>query len=281
MTTSLETLSRFASFDGEQGFYAHASAACASTMRFGVYVPASAQKKPAPVVFYLAGLTCNEETYAHKAGGQRLACELGLIVVTPDTSPRQTRYPGDDASWDFGVGAGFYIDATEAPWAGSYRMFSYVTEELPRLIGEAFPADLSRVGIMGHSMGGHGALVCALKSPGRYKSVSAFAPICAPTQCPWGEKAFTNYLGSDRETWKAWDAAELVRARRFDGELLVDQGTDDKFLTRELKPELLETACKSAGQPLSLSRREGFDHSYYFISTYLETHLRHHARALC
>ncbi|MDB4930343.1 MAG: S-formylglutathione hydrolase [Myxococcaceae bacterium] len=269
-------------FDGVQGFYEHASASVGGTMRFAVYLPPQARKgEKVPAVYYLAGLTCTEETFAAKAGAQRVAAELGIALVTCDTSPRHVRYPGDDASWDFGQGAGFYVDATEAPWAESYRMYSYVTRDLREVVEGGFPIDGARRAIMGHSMGGHGALVIALREAGAYRSVSALAPIVGPSAVPWGEKAFSGYLGSDRAAWSEYDAVALVkRGERFDGELLIDQGTADKFLDGQLQPERLAEACAAAGQPLSLRMRDGYDHSYYFIATVVEEHLRHHAKAL-
>ncbi|MBK7402008.1 MAG: S-formylglutathione hydrolase [Myxococcales bacterium] len=266
-------------FGGVQGFYEHDSAACAGPMRFGVFVPAGAKR--AAVLTYLAGLTCTEETFVQKAGAQRIAAELGLVLVTPDTSPRAARFPGDDAAWDFGVAAGFYLDATAEPWASAYRMFTHVTAELPDLIEANFPVDGGRAGVFGHSMGGHGALVAALRAPARFRSVSAFAPIAAPTECPWGEKAFGGYLGQDRAAWRAWDATALVESgRRFPGKVLVDQGTSDKFLVEQLKPERLEQACRAADLPHEIRRHEGYDHSYFFIATFVEDHLRHHAAVL-
>jgi S-formylglutathione hydrolase len=278
--TELETLSEHASFGGTQGFYKHASTSCAGPMRFGVYTPPQARTGPCPVVFFLAGLTCTDETFAMKAGAQRVAAELGLVLVTPDTSPRAARFVGDDASWDFGQGAGFYVDATESPWSGAYRMFTYVTEELPALVAEHFEVDASRQGVFGHSMGGHGALVIGLRCADRFRSVSALAPISSPTRCPWGQKAFAGYLGEAREAWCAYDACELLATRRAASPILVDQGTLDKFLARELKPELLEEACALHGQPLTLFHRDGYDHSYYFVASFVEDHLRHHAREL-
>jgi S-formylglutathione hydrolase len=266
-------------FGGVQGFYEHESAAGAGPMRFGVYLPPAAAAGRVPVVYYLAGLESNEETFATKGGGQRVAAALGLAIVTPDTSPRAARFPGDDESWDFGLGAGFYVDATEPPWSGAYRMHSYVTDELPSVVEAVFPVTGER-GIFGHSMGGHGALVAALRNPGLYRSVSALAPIVAPGQVPWGQKAFSRYLGPDRARWAEWDAVELLRTRRFDGKLLVDQGTADKFLERELRPELLREACAAAGQPLELRLHDGYDHGYYFVSTFVEDHLRHHAATI-
>ena len=267
---------------GVQGFYEHESASVGGPMRFAVYLPPAALKgERVPAVYFLAGLTCTEETFAAKAGAQRVAAELGVALVTCDTSPRHARYPGDDASWDFGQGAGFYVDATEAPWRESYRMYSYVTRDLREAVEAGFPVDRERRGVMGHSMGGHGALVMALREPGAWKSASALAPIVAPGAVPWGEKAFTGYLGSNRETWRSYDAVELVkRAAVFPGELLIDQGTTDRFLEAQLQPERFVEACAEAGQALSLRMRDGYDHSYYFIETFIEEHLRHHAKAL-
>jgi S-formylglutathione hydrolase len=276
----MQTRAEHIVFGGKQGFYEHDSALCKGPMRFAVFTPSRAQHGPVPVLYWLAGLTCNEETFVIKAGAQRVAEELGIALVTLDTSPRTQRYPGDDESWDFGLGAGFYVDATEAPWRESYRMRSYVTRELRALVEASFPVDGERRGIFGHSMGGHGALTIALDLPAEYRSCSAFAPIVAPSQVPWGQKALPRYLGEDRAAWARYDTVELLKTRTFPGELLVDQGTSDKFLERELKPELLEAACKTAGQSLRLRRHSGYDHSYYFIATFVEDHLRHHAKAL-
>jgi S-formylglutathione hydrolase len=280
LSYGFETLSEQRCFGGVQGFYRHESAACAGPMRFAVYQPPAAADGPVPVVTYLAGLTCTEETFVIKAGAQRMASELGLMVVAPDTSPRGVGYAGEDDDWDFGTGAGFYVDATAEPWSGAYRMYTYVTRELPAAMAAHFPADMARQGIFGHSMGGHGALTIHLKSPDVYRSVSAFAPICAPMRCPWGEKALGAYLGPDREAWRTYDATELVRAQPSGATLLVDQGTDDQFLKVQLKPGLLEEACAAAGQSLELRMRPGYDHSYYFIQTFMEDHLRHHAAVL-
>lgn len=251
-------------------------------MRFAVYTPPQATDGPVPVLYYLAGLTCTEETFMIKGGAQRYAAEHGLMLVAPDTSPRDANVPGEDDDWDFGTGAGFYVDATEEPWSRHYKMYSYVTQELPAIIEENFPASADARGVFGHSMGGHGALVCALKNPDFFRSVSAFAPVSAPTCVPWGEKAFAGYLGEDREAWKSYDASELVRESPFpDGRnILVDQGLSDQFLEEQLRPEALEEACAESGQPLTLNRREGYDHSYYMISTFMEDHIRHHAAAL-
>lgn len=268
-------------FGGVQGFYEHESTACAGPMRFSVYQPPAAlDGKVVPVVYYLAGLTCTEETFVIKAGAQRLCAQLGLCLVTCDTSPRTQRFDGDDKDWDFGQGAGFYLDAVQAPWSKAYRMQTYVTEELRTLVESSFPIRQNARGIMGHSMGGHGALTLALKRPDLYRSVSAFAPIVAPTQVPWGQKAFLGYLGEDRAAWAAHDAVELIKKRPFPGTLLIDQGSHDKFLDAQLKPELLAAACEASGQALELRMQPGYDHSYYCIATFVDDHLRHHARAL-
>ena len=280
---SLEKLAEHRSYGGSTAFYRHAATSTGCAMRFGVYTPPAAAKGPVPVIYYLAGLTCNEETFLIKAGAQRMASSLGLMLVAPDTSPRDVPLPGDRDSWDFGVGAGFYVDATEQPWASHYRMATYLTDELPALIAEHLPADMTRQGIFGHSMGGHGALTLALRHPERYRSVSAFAPIAAPMHCPWGEKAFTGYLGSDRSAWQRYDATALARVATPAARarpILIDQGLADPFLARELKPELFEAACRDAGLPLTLRRHDGYDHGYYFISTFVDDHLRHHAEQL-
>jgi S-formylglutathione hydrolase len=277
----METLSEQRVFGGVQGFYRHESAACGGPMKFGVYVPPLASSTTrCPVLYYLAGLTCTEETFAIKAGAQRLAADLGIVLVTMDTSPRSARYPGDDESWDFGLGAGFYVDATEAPWSATYRMETYAGIELPALVEGSFPIDAGARGIFGHSMGGHGALTLALRHPHRYRSVSAFAPIVAPSQVPWGQKAFSRYLGEDRAAWLAYDATALIEQVQLPFEILIDQGTADKFLERELRPELFEQACKAAGQAVRVQRREGFDHSYWFIQTFVGDHLAYHAALL-
>lgn len=278
----MRTRAEHRAFDGTQGFYEHDSVACAGPMRFSVYLPPAARDGArVPAVYYLAGLTCTEETFMIKAGAQRVAAALDLALVACDTSPRAARLPGDDAAWDFGLGAGFYLDASEAPWSAAYRMESYVVDELPTLVERQFPVAGDRRSIFGHSMGGHGALTLALRHPERYRSVSAFAPICAPSQVPWGQKAFSGYLGADRARWAEHDATELIRAgRRFDGTILVDQGSADKFLAEQLAPEELRAACAATGQPLSLHTHEGYDHSYWFIATFVEEHLVHHAEAL-
>ncbi|MBK6981240.1 MAG: S-formylglutathione hydrolase [Betaproteobacteria bacterium] len=277
---ALEIVSEQACYGGVQGFYRHDSRECASRMRFSVYRPPQAAAGPVPVLYWLAGLTCTEETFMVKAGAQRLAARLGLMLVAPDTSPREPRFPGDDESWDFGLGAGFYVDATEAPWSANYRMYSYVTAELPAVIGEHFAADTTRQGIFGHSMGGHGALVCALREPGRYRSVSAFSPVAAPSQAPWGENAFARFLGEDPAPWGAYDATELARGSSFAGRVLIDQGEADKFLATQLMPEKFVAACAGTGIVPRLRRHPGYDHSYWFVQTFIADHLRHHAGAL-
>ena len=276
----MEILSEHACFGGVQRFIRHESRECAGPMRVAVFEPPQARRGKVPVLFYLAGLTCTEETFTIKAGAQRLAAQYGLMLVAPDTSPREPRLPGDDASWDFGLGAGFYVDATLAPWDAHYRMYSYVTQELPELVAANFAADPSRQSIMGHSMGGHGALVSALRNPDRYRSVSAFAPISAPTQVPWGRKAFAGYLGDDRQKWLEYDATALVERAPFPGKVMIDQGTADKFLADQLRPELFADACGRSGQQLRLRMQPGYDHSYWFIQTFMPDHLAWHAAAL-
>ena len=275
-----ETLSEQACFGGVQGFYRHASTSCAGPMRFAVYQPPQAVQGKCPVLYYLAGLTCTEETATIKAGAQRLAAQFGLVLVMPDTSPRDTGIEAATGDWEFGEGAGFYVDATQAPYAERFNMHRYVVEELPALVARHFPVDIERSGIFGHSMGGHGALTIALRYPERYRSVSAFAPIVAPSQVPWGQKALPRYLGDNPAAWADYDACELVRRQTFGGTILIDQGEADKFLEAQLKPELFDQACAEAGQPLLLRRHPGYDHSYWFISTFMEDHLRHHAKAL-
>jgi len=276
----LETISETRAFGGIQGVYRHESEQTGCAMEFAVFVPPNAQNAPLPVLTYLSGLTCSWENVTVKAGAQRFAAREGVLFVAPDTSPRGFDFPGEHESYDFGSGAGFYVDATEQPWSTHYRMYSYVNEELPALIAANFPADPTRQGIFGHSMGGHGALVSALRNPERYRSVSAFAPIAAPSQCPWGEKAFGGYLGPDRSTWAEYDATELIAKSGWRSEILIDQGTADDFLESQLKPELFEKACTAAGAKLTLRMQEGYDHSYYFIATFMEDHFVHHARQL-
>ncbi len=276
---SIETRSEQRCFGGVQGYYSHDSDSTGTRMNFAVYQPPQAAQGPVPALYYLAGLTCNEETFMIKAGAQRLAAELGLMLVSCDTSPRGLDLPGDADHWDFGVGAGFYLNATQSPWAAHYQMGRYVDEELPTLIETHFKL-AERRGIFGHSMGGHGALVTALRNPERWHSLSAFAPIGHPSQVPWGQKAFANYLGSDPSGWAQWDAALLMQQGRWPGEILIDQGMADQFLERELQPEHLERAAANSGQSLTLRRHAGYDHSYYFIQSFVADHLRHHARCL-
>lgn len=282
--SSLQLLSEHGCFGGLQRFYQHDSREIGLPMKLSVYLPPQAARGPVPAVLYLAGLTCTEETFMVKAGAQRVAAELGLALIAPDTSPRGAGVPGEADAWDLGVGAGFYLDATQAPWATNWRMESYLMQELLPLLGQSLPLDLQRLGITGHSMGGHGALTLALKHPGRFKSLSAFAPICAPSLCPWGQKAFGNYLGADQSAWAAHDASALMRgqsAAPFPGGILIDQGLADKFLAEQLHPELFEAACARVGQPLTLRRHAGYDHGYYFIASFMADHLAHHAQALC
>lgn len=276
----MDIVSEHACYGGVQRFYKHVSAETRGEMKFSVYVPPQARDRSVPVLYFLSGLTCSEETFMIKSHAQMLAAQLGLMLVGPDTSPRAQRYPGDADSWDFGVSAGFYVDATQSPWSESYRMFSYVTRELPAVVAANLPARAGASGIFGHSMGGHGALVCALRNPGQYKSLSAFAPIAAPSQCPWGQKAFTNYLGADQQSWKAYDATELVSKSPFADEILIDQGTADKFLAEQLHPNLFAAAARQSGQKLRLRMQEGYDHGYYFIQTFMADHLKHHAARL-
>ncbi len=276
-----ETVREYRSFGGRQLFLKHQSELCGGPMELSVYLPPQAEREKVPVVYWLSGLTCTAANFTEKAGAQRMAAALGLAIVCPDTSPRGGGYPGEDDHWDFGTGAGFYVDATEEPWSRTYQMYSYVTRELPALIDSELPTlGEGHRSIFGHSMGGHGALVIALREPERWRSVSAFSPICAPTRCPWGVKAFGGYLGDDREAWSSYDASALVRESTHPITILVDQGLADGFLEEQLRPELFEDACKAGGQRLSLRRHEGYDHSYYFIASFVEDHLRHHAAAL-
>ena len=283
MTEKPKLLSEHCCFGGVQSFYEHPSNVVGLPMRFSVFLPPQARRGPVPALIYLAGLTCNEETFMTKAGAQRVAADLGLALIAPDTSPRGASIPGEADSWDLGVGAGFYLDATQPPWSAHYRMETYITAELLPLIGSLMPINGSRIGIFGHSMGGHGALTLALRHREVFKSVSALAPICAPIRCPWGRKAFTAYLGSDESAWAAHDATELMTALQaapYPGGILLDQGLSDKFLAEQLHPHLFEAACQKIGQPLTLRRHEGYDHGYYFISTFMVDHLQHHATRL-
>lgn len=264
---------------GTIGFYSHASTSTGTEMRFAVYLPPGAETGRLPVLYYLAGLTCTEETFMIKAGALPLAAAAGIILVAPDTSPRGVELPGDREHWDFGIGAGFYVDATESPWAQHYRMYSYVVDELPAIIEARFPAGPRR-GIFGHSMGGHGALVVALRNPARYHSVSAFAPIANPMAVPWGQKAFSRYLGPDQARWEAYDASALLRRAPGDRDILVDQGLTDQFLERELHPEALEAAARASGSRVTVRRHPGYDHSYWFIQTFIADHIAWHRERL-
>jgi len=277
---SLERLSRNRAFNGWLERYRHRSSSLDCDMVFAIYLPDQILSAPCPSLYWLSGLTCTDENFMQKAGAQRVASELGLVLVCPDTSPRGFDMPGEHDSYDFGSGAGFYVNATQAPWSSHYRMYDYVNTELPTLIEASFPVSDKR-SISGHSMGGHGALISALKNPGRYASVSAFSPISNPSQCPWGEKAFSGYLGDDRSTWAQYDACELIRSELTERlPLLVDQGDADDFMAEQLKPDHLQAACEAAGHPLQLRMQPDFDHSYFFISSFIEDHLRFHAKAL-
>jgi S-formylglutathione hydrolase len=278
----MDMISEHVCHGGMQRFYRHDSEAIGLPMRFSIFIPPQAAAGPLPALFYLAGLTCSEETFAIKAGAQQHAAQQGLILVAPDTSPRGAGLEGESASWDFGEGAGFYLDATQAPWSQHYRMESYI-HELRQMLIDELPVDANRIGIFGHSMGGHGALTLALRRPDLFRSVSAFAPIAAPMRCPWGQKAFSGYLGPDKESWLAHDASALMAARDeapFPNGILIDQGLADKFLEEQLYPGVFEDACRAAGQPLELRRHAGYDHGYYFISSFIADHVRFHGRQL-
>lgn len=277
----MQTVSLNRSFGGTQGVYKHASAETKTEMTFSVYVPPHAEGTRLPVVWYLSGLTCTHANVTEKGEFRATCAELGLIFVAPDTSPRGSDVPGDaNNAYDFGLGAGFYVDATNEPFTRNYRMWSYITEELPQLVAEQFPVDVSRQSILGHSMGGHGALTAALRHPGRYRAASAFAPIVAPSQVPWGVKALEGYLGNNKAAWRKHDAVALIEDGAKFPELLVDYGDADPFLSEQLRPELLQIACEKANIPLTLRRQPGYDHSYYFISTFMADHLRWHAARL-
>lgn len=275
-----ELISRSKTFGGWTGFYRHQSDACKGEMKFSVFVPPQADKRRVPVVYFLSGLTCSEENFITKAGAQQWASQLGLMLVCPDTSPRKTGIVGATDSWEFGEGAGFYVNATQKPWSERFRMYDYVTEELPSLIHANFPSLPNREGIMGHSMGGHGALVAAFRQPGRYLSVSAFSPISAPTKAPWGKFAFSKLLGPNQEAWKEWDASLLVSRARTTFPILVDQGSEDKFLKDQLMPDVLREACEAVGFPLNYRLQQGYDHSYYFVQSFIGDHLRFHGEVL-
>ena len=276
--SELEQVSSSALFGGTASFHKHASAACSCDMEFAVYLPPQAAQGDCPVLWYLSGLTCTAENVMVKAGAQRYAAERGILLVAPDTSPRGDTVP-DDESYDMGCGAGFYLNATQAPWSTHFHMYDYIVEELPDIIAEHFPADMSRQGITGHSMGGHGALTIGLKNPGRFKSLSAFSPIVAPMRVPWGQKAFSGYLGEDRTTWEEYDATQLVGSAKERLPILIDQGGGDGILEDQLKPYLFEEACRAAGHPVEVRMQAGYDHSYYFIATFIEDHITHHAAA--
>ena len=278
--SALNLISEHACYGGVQRFYKHESREVRGPMKFSAYLPPQAKAGKVPVLFFLSGLTCTEETFTVKSHAQRAAAEWGVMLIAPDTSPREPRLPGDADSWDFGFSAGFYVDSTQAPWSQYYRMYSYVTRELPALVAAELPALPGAAGIFGHSMGGHGALVCALRNPDKFKSVSAFAPIAAPMQCPWGKKAFANYLGGDLQTWREYDASELVARRPFANPILIDQGTADQFLVEQLLPEKFAAAAAKSGQALTLRMQPGYDHGYYFIQTFMADHLQHHAKQL-
>ena len=278
--SEITLVSEHACYGGVQRFYRHESRETGGPMKFSAYLPPQARTANVPVLYFLSGLTCTEETFCIKSHAQKFAAELGLMLVSPDTSPREPRIPGDADHWDFGYSAGFYLDATQAPWSQNYRMYSYVTRELPEIVAAHLPARLSATGIFGHSMGGHGALTLALRNPSLYKSVSAFSPIAAPSQSPWGMKAFSNYLGAERQAWREYDATELVARRQHPGLILIDQGTADQYLAAELMPEKFAAAAARSGQRLNLRMQPGYDHGYYFIQTFMADHLRHHAEQL-
>lgn len=278
----MEIISEHKSFNGTQYIFKHPSSITNSTMRFGIYLPIQAHGDKVPVLYWLSGLTCTEENFITKAGAQRMASKLGIAIVTPDTSPRGLNLPHENDSYDLGTGAGFYVDATQIPWSQNYKMYSYLTEELTTIVEQNFSIDKNRVGIFGHSMGGHGALTIALKNPDYFKSVSAFAPICSPINSPWGKKAFQAYLGSDESSWLEYDATHLLKTRNWNGPpILIDQGSKDEFLKQQLHPELLERICAELNIQLRLRIQAGYDHSYFFIATFIEDHLKFHAENLC
>jgi len=278
--SAISLVSEHACYGGVQRFYRHESRETRGPMKFSAYLPPQARSGKVPVLYFLSGLTCTEETFCIKSHAQQSAAELGLMLISPDTSPREPRIPGDADHWDFGYSAGFYLDATQAPWSQNYRMYSYVTRELPEIVAAHLPARPGATGIFGHSMGGHGALTLALRNPSLYKSVSAFSPIAAPSQSPWGQKAFRNYLGADKQAWCDYDAAELVARKAYPGPILIDQGSADQYLAAELLPEKFAAAAAKSGQQLNLRMQAGYDHGYYFIQTFMADHLRHHAEQL-
>ena len=274
-------ISEHACYGGVQRFYRHESRETRGPMKFSAYLPPQARLGKVPALYFLSGLTCTEETFCIKSHAQQSAAELGLMLISPDTSPREPRIPGDADHWDFGYSAGFYLDATQAPWSQNYRMYSYVTRELPEIVAAHLPARPGATGIFGHSMGGHGALTLALRNPTLYRSLSAFSPIAAPSQSPWGQKAFSNYLGTDQQAWRDYDATELVARKAYPGPILIDQGSADQYLAAELLPEKFAAAAAKSGQQLNLRMQPGYDHGYYFIQTFMADHLRHHAEQLC
>ncbi len=280
MTDRLNTLSEHRTFGGVQGFYSHDSACTRTPMKFSIFLPPAATNKKCKTLWYLSGLTCTEENFTVKAGAQQFAAQHDLILVAPDTSPRGADVVGEDESYDFGTGAGFYVDATAPPWSSNYQMYSYITRELLELVVDSFPVDGDRQGITGHSMGGHGALIMGLRNPDLFRSVSAFAPICAPSQCPWGQKALSGYLGADELLWRDYDATELIRRGYTCREILIDQGTADGFLHEQLKPQVFSEVCESMGQSLSLRMQTGYDHSYFFIASFIKEHIQFHVRML-
>jgi len=272
----VKSLNRSLCHGGVLEFFEHSSQVTQTPMRFAVFLPPQSKNKKVPALFWLSGLTCTEENFMQKAGAQRVASELGLALIAPDTSPRGANIPGEAESWDFGLGAGFYVNATQAPWSKNYKMYDYVLYELKNLVLEQFAIDGKRLAISGHSMGGHGALVLGFRNPEVFQSISAFAPISSPSECPWGKKALSRYLGEDPETWKQYDSSYLIQKTEFKKEVLVDQGSADKFLQTDLMPEKLVAAAKKSDFPLRLRMQEGYDHSYYFVSTFIEDHLRFH-----
>lgn len=278
--SALTLISEHACYGGVQRFYRHDSLETRGPMKFAAYLPPQALERSVPVLYFLSGLTCTEETFCIKSHAQKSAAEQGLMLISPDTSPREPRIPGDADDWDFGYSAGFYLDATQPPWSQNYRMYSYVTRELPQLVAAHLPARAGASGIFGHSMGGHGALTLALRNPSLYKSVSAFSPIAAPMRSPWGRKAFSHYLGPDEQTWRDYDASELVARRPYPGVILIDQGAADPYLEAQLKPQEFAAAAAKSGQRLNLRIQPGYDHGYYFIQTFMAEHLQHHALEL-
>jgi S-formylglutathione hydrolase len=276
----MESISQSKVFGGKLERFKHASRSCHCEMTFSVFLPPQAEERPVPMLYWLSGLTCTDENFMIKSGAQRAVAELGIALIAPDTSPRGVSIPGEDDDWDFGSGAGFYVNATEEPWSKHYRMYDYITKELPELVEVALPLLPGVRAVSGHSMGGHGALVVALKNKGFYRSVSAFAPICNPTRCPWGEKAFKNYLGDDQESWKQYDATELLRNMDQAPPMLIDQGTEDSWLHEQLLVTSLQQVCADKGHALDLRMQEGYDHGYYFVASFIDDHLRYHAERL-